>query len=82
MIGVGQYIECIEDGENNYMLLRMYDSFIEYYKELTSGKIFGVVPYDIIVSPHIISCKMELEKKDYIIIASIKNKMYDTIQQG
>ncbi len=79
MVRVGEYCEELKNKKNNqFKLNKDYDSIIRYYKDLISGKLLGIVPYNVIVSPRIISCLyINKEGIEILHIASIKTKTYD-----
>lgn len=85
MVGIGEYAEFTEDPDvNQYRLNTGYNSIVRYYKDLVSGKLLSVVPYDIVMSKNIISCKyIDENGNEIFLIASIKNGNYDrtSIQQ-
>ncbi len=80
MVGIGEYTELVENPDiNDYVLNTNYNSIIRYYEDLASGKLLSVIPYNLYISKHIISCNFINENREEILlIASIKNKLHDT----
>lgn len=80
MVGIGEYTELFDNPDNNFFRINTkYNSIIRYYDDLVSGLLLGVVPYDVVVSKNITSCRYINEYgQEILLIASIKNRTYDT----